>query len=126
MIFAYAGSPALMDLLARRSPRPLNRNGEAPSLAVVIAVHNGAGLLQEKLERTQALSYPKPFGMIVAPDTSTDGSDEIARSMAECSVRLVRSEPRQGKETAQAAGIARASPRDGADLSSRWIREPGT
>jgi cellulose synthase/poly-beta-1,6-N-acetylglucosamine synthase-like glycosyltransferase len=75
----------------------------------VIAVHNGAGLLQEKLERTLSLSYPKSFDVIVASDASTDGSDEIARSMAERGVRLVRSEPRQGKETAQAAGIAQSS-----------------
>lgn len=107
--FAYAGYPLLLALLARVSPRPLRRADAAPSLAVVIAVHNGAKLLTRKLEATLALAYPRPFEVIVASDGSTDGTDEIARAQAARGVRLVRNEVRQGKEAAQAAAIRAAT-----------------
>lgn len=103
--FAYAGYPLALALLARLSPRPVRRGDAAPSLAVVIAVHNGARLLERKLENTLALAYPEPFAVIVASDGSTDGTDQIARSMAPRGVRLARNETRRGKEAAQAAGI---------------------
>ena len=106
--FAYAGYPLLLGLLARLSPRPVRRGDAAPSLAVVIAVHNGAKLLARKLEDTLALSYPRPFEVIVASDGSTDATDAIARALAARGVRLVRNETRQGKEAAQAAAIAKA------------------
>ena len=106
--FAYAGYPLLLALLARISPRPLKRGDSTPSLAVVIAVHNGEKLLARKLEATLAQSYPRPFEVIVASDGSTDGTDEVARAFAGRGVRLVRNEVRGGKEAAQAAGIATA------------------
>ena len=106
--FAYIGYPVLLALLARLSPRPIRRADAAPSLTVVIAVHNGARQLARKLEDTLALSYPRPFEVIVASDGSTDDTDDVARAMAARGVRLVRNEPRQGKEAAQAAAIATA------------------
>ncbi|HEX5065490.1 MAG TPA: glycosyltransferase [Myxococcota bacterium] len=104
--FAYAGYPAALALLARLSPRPVRRADTAPSLAVVIAVHNGAKHLARKLEATLALTYPRPFEVIVASDGSTDGTDDVARAFAARGVRLVRNEVRGGKEAAQAVGIA--------------------
>ena len=47
--------------------------------------------------------------MIVASDASTDGTDDVALELADRGVRLVRSEPRQGKEGAQAAAIRSTS-----------------
>ena len=106
--FAYVGYPLLLALLARLSPRPLVRGDVSPSATIVIAVHNGAHHLQRKLENTLALTYPRPFEILVASDGSTDATDEIARSLAHRGVRLVRNEVRQGKEAAQAAGIGKA------------------
>ncbi|HXK23400.1 MAG TPA: glycosyltransferase [Myxococcota bacterium] len=107
--FAYIGYPVVLALLARVSPRPIRRADVAPSLTIVIAVHNGATRLGRKLEDTLALSYPRPFEVVVASDGSTDGTDDVARAMAARGVRLVRNELRQGKEAAQAAAIASAS-----------------
>jgi cellulose synthase/poly-beta-1,6-N-acetylglucosamine synthase-like glycosyltransferase len=107
--FAYAGYPLLLALLARLRPRPVARADAAPSLAVVIAVHNGAALLAHKLERTLALAYPRPFEVIVASDASTDATDAIAQAQAGRGVRLVRNATRRGKEAAQGAGIRATS-----------------
>jgi len=106
--FAYAGYPALIALLARLAPRPLREGEVAPSLSVVIAVHDGAHALKRKLEQTLALAYPKPVQVIVASDGSTDATDEIARGFAP-RVELVRNAVRAGKEAAQGAALARAT-----------------
>lgn len=105
VFFAFAGYPMLLALMARLRPLPVVRGDVAPSLAVVIGAHNGAHTIKRKLEATLALSYSRPFEVIVASDASTDGTDEIALAMADRGVRLVRNEPRQGKEAAQAAAI---------------------
>ena len=107
--FAYAGYPLLLALLARLSPRPVAAGDVAPSLSVVVAVHNGAHALKAKLERTLALEYPRPFEVLVASDGSTDGTDDVAREFAPRGVRLVRNDVREGKEAAQALGIAHAT-----------------
>jgi cellulose synthase/poly-beta-1,6-N-acetylglucosamine synthase-like glycosyltransferase len=106
--FAYLGYPVLLWLLARGAARPVAAAEIHPALSVIIAVHNGAGAIARKLEQTLALHYPGPIEVIVASDGSTDATDEIAASFAARGVRLVRNEPRGGKEAAQARAIADA------------------
>ncbi len=109
VVFAYAGYPLLLWVLHRRAPRPIARADIQPPISIVIAVHNGAAVLREKLKATLALDYAGPREILVASDGSTDETDAIAREFEAQGVALVRSEPRAGKESAQAAGIARAS-----------------
>jgi cellulose synthase/poly-beta-1,6-N-acetylglucosamine synthase-like glycosyltransferase len=75
---------------------------------VIITVHNGERALAHKLDATLDLAYPGNVEVIVASDASSDGTDAIAKSKAERGVRLVRNEPRAGKEAAQAAAIEQA------------------
>jgi cellulose synthase/poly-beta-1,6-N-acetylglucosamine synthase-like glycosyltransferase len=107
--FAYVGYPATLLLLARWSPRARSAGDAQPSLSAIIAVHNGEHELRRKLEATLALEYPRTFEVIVASDGSTDGTDAIARELADRGVVLVRTDPRRGKEAAQANAIQRAS-----------------
>ncbi|RIL01393.1 MAG: glycosyltransferase family 2 protein [Proteobacteria bacterium] len=106
--FAYAGYPLALWLLGRVSPRPVQRAAHAPSLSVIVAVHDGAARLACKLEETCALAYPGAKEILVASDASADATDAIARSFAARGVRLVRLARRGGKEAAQAAAIAAA------------------
>lgn len=106
--FAYAGYPLLIWALARGSEPEPAAPDQFPELSIIIAVHNGEVELQHKLDATLALEYPGSVEVIVASDGSTDATDEIARSMAERGVRLVRSDERRGKEAAQANAIQRA------------------
>jgi hypothetical protein len=107
--FAYAGYPALLFVLARFSPREVRRGDAFPPVSVIIAVHNGDHALAAKLEATLALEYPCDVEVIVASDGSTDGTDAVALSYSPRGVSLVRSEPRAGKESAQAVAIREAS-----------------
>lgn len=107
--FTYFGYPLILWLLAQISPRTV-RAGEAfPPTSVIITVHNGERDLARKLDATLDLAYPGPVEVIVASDASTDGTDAIAQSKADRGVRLVRNEPRAGKEATQAAAIAQAT-----------------
>jgi cellulose synthase/poly-beta-1,6-N-acetylglucosamine synthase-like glycosyltransferase len=106
--FAYLGYPLALLVLARLSPRPARRGNAHPPVSVLIAVHDGERVLRRKLEATLELEYPGRFEVIVASDGSTDGTEAIARSMADRGIRLVRNPERLGKEAAQAAAIERA------------------
>jgi len=106
--FTYAGYPLIVWLLARFSPRSVRSGDAFPPISVIIAVHNGERHLARKLDATLDLAYPGDVEVIVASDGSSDGTDAIAESKAERGVRLVRNEPRAGKEAAQAAAIEQA------------------
>lgn len=109
VFWTWAGYPLFLALIRPFARRPVRAEDVAPSLCVVIAVFDGERDIARKLEDTLALGYPRAFDVIVASDGSTDRTDDIVRGFAPRGVRLVRSEPRQGKETAQAAAIAQAS-----------------
>lgn len=105
--FAYLGYPVLLALLARVAPRPpLRREPIAPPISIIIAARNAGRTLASKLEATLALRYPGEREILVASDASEDDTDAIAAGFAARGVRLVRREPRGGKEAAQAAAIA--------------------
>lgn len=124
--FAFVGYPLLLLLLRHRSPRPVARADIAPSVSVVIAVHDGAEELGPKLENVLASDYPGPLEVIVSSDGSTDATEAVAEAFAERGVRLVAHPERRGKESAQAAGIgiARGEVLVFTDVAARL--EPGT
>jgi cellulose synthase/poly-beta-1,6-N-acetylglucosamine synthase-like glycosyltransferase len=107
--FTYFGYPLILWLLARISPRAVRAGDVFPPISVIITVHNGERDLPRKLDATLDLAYPSPVEVIVASDASDDGTDAIAESKADRGVRLVRNEPRAGKEATQAAAIAQAT-----------------
>lgn len=106
--FAYVGYPLALALLARFSPRPVAKADIAPPLSIVIAVYNGERALEQKLESTLALEYPGSREILVASDGSTDATNAIAARFAARGVELVALDARRGKESAQAAAIAKA------------------
>ncbi|HEY8154898.1 MAG TPA: glycosyltransferase [Myxococcota bacterium] len=108
LVFAYLGYPLALWGLRALSPRPVRREDRFPALSVIVAVHDGARALAQKLEATLAQDYPGPFELIVSSDGSTDATVSIARSFAGRGVVLVESPERQGKEAAQARAIPHA------------------
>ena len=106
--FTYLGYPVVLAVLARWDPRPVRREPCAPSLSVIIAVHNGENELPGKLANTLASDYPGKLQIIVASDHSTDQTEEIARSYSDPQVVLTQNRGARGKESAQAAGLKEA------------------
>src|ERR1700682_4286969 len=109
LIYIYLGYPLFLviisRLFSRRSPEP----GYTPNLSVLIAAYNEEAGIQEKIERTLALDYPRErLEILVLSDGSTDRTDESVQSMSDPRVRLLHVAGRKGKTNAQNEGVAHA------------------
>ena len=94
--YAYVGFPLLLALRAGLNPRPVRRAPITPSLSLIIAAHNEATVIADKLENLRSIDYPREaLQVIVASDGSDDSTVEIARSHP--SKPLVLDLPRRGK-----------------------------
>jgi len=78
-------------------------------LSVVVPVYNEASTLEEVVNKL--LSVPCLLEVIVVDDCSTDGTDEVARRLAEThsQVRVVRHQRNSGKTAALKTGFALTS-----------------
>ena len=108
IFYTYAGYPSWMYLRSRIAPHPWKRAEIYPAVSVVMAVHNGAGALQEKVDHLLSLSYPVKE-LIVVSDGSYDGTDEILSSVADPRLIPIISSEHRGKASALNQGIQRAT-----------------
>ncbi len=101
--YTYLGYPLVLSLLARLSPQA-HQIGEAlPNVSIVVAAHQEAEVIQQKLDNFLELDYPADLlDMVVVSDGSTDGTDEIIQNFACSRIQFFRQEPRQGKASALA------------------------
>lgn len=102
VLYVYAGY--LFALVARDSWLALRGNARflggrvdrrtapaqrLPRVSVLIAAHDEASCIREKIENTLALDYPADqLEILVGSDGSTDGTDDIVRGFAHRGVRL--------------------------------------
>lgn len=95
--YTYVGYPLLLGALAKVRPRPWARAELTPSLAIVIAAWNEAGVIEAKLQNAIGLDYPKDrLHIVVASDGSSDDTVAIARRFESQGV-MVLDLPRGGK-----------------------------
>jgi cellulose synthase/poly-beta-1,6-N-acetylglucosamine synthase-like glycosyltransferase len=93
---------------------------QAPSVSLIIAAHDEAKVIADKVANALALSHPRDrLQVIVCCDGCTDDTAAIARSTG---ADVVLELPRGGKIRAQDAGVARASGDIVAfsDANARW------
>lgn len=109
VLYAYVGYPLLIWMMARVRPQPWRIGPISPSVSVVLAVHNGAGLLEQKLNNILTLGYPSLREIIVVSDGSTDGTAEWLNGFQNPNVRKIIFDERCGKAAAINAGIACAA-----------------
>jgi len=110
VIYPYAIYPLLAVIAGALFRRKLDTGEITPSLSVIITAYNEAGTIEQKLENTLALNYPRDrMEIIVASDASDDGTDQIVGRFAGRGVRLVRAPERSGKTAAQNRAIEVAS-----------------
>ncbi len=108
--FAYAGYPILIWGLAhlfgrRRLTGDLDER-ELPTVSLLIAAHNEAAVIEDRLWNALAMDYPKAkLEVVVASDGSTDGTAQIVRQYANQGVRLLDNEQRLGKSAVLNASI---------------------
>lgn len=108
IIYAYAGYPLVLLVLARVKDRPVRKAAIRPRVSFIIAARNEEQRIAQKIENTLRQDYPADaMEIIVASDCSTDRTDEIVRSFGR-RVWLVRARERRGKEAAQQLAVRSA------------------
>jgi cellulose synthase/poly-beta-1,6-N-acetylglucosamine synthase-like glycosyltransferase len=127
ILWTQLGYAVALALLARvLAAAPISspaQGGPLPHLSLIVAAHDEAQVIADKVQNALALDYPRELiELIVACDGCTDASAALAR---EAGADLVLELPRGGKIRAQDAAVERARGEIVAfsDANSLW--EPG-
>jgi glycosyltransferase involved in cell wall biosynthesis len=79
-------------------------------VSIILAVHNGAALLRQKIAHLLSLDYPQDRMEIeIVSDGSTDGTDEILKEFKDPRVKRFRCPEHSGKAAALNMGIESAT-----------------
>lgn len=107
--YIYVGYPALVIVLARLRPRPVQRGQARPTVTVVMTVYNGAARLAAKLDNLSALDYPPGLvDIVVACDGCSDDSAAVARAHGGRPVTVLEFGHRRGKAACLNEAVAAA------------------
>ena len=108
ILYVYFGYPLLLLSIGVFRRKTVARAEITPSVTVIIAAHNEAHIIGEKLENSLELDYPREhLEIIIASDGSTDATTAIAQMFAEKGV-LVLDLPRGGKIKALNRAVEKA------------------
>ena len=104
--WTYAGFPALVVLRARLRPRPHERRDITPSVSIIIAAHDEAASIGDRVDNLLALDYPADrLEIVIASDGSTDGTPAAAARREDPRVQVLDLS-RVGKATALNSAVA--------------------
>lgn len=82
ILYVFAGYPLLIWVLQGIFRREPHHQEELPSVALLIAAHNEAAVIAEKIQNSLALDYPvDKLEIVIASDGSTDGTADIVRRL---------------------------------------------
>jgi cellulose synthase/poly-beta-1,6-N-acetylglucosamine synthase-like glycosyltransferase len=110
LLYTYVGYPLWIYLRSRLYPRPSRQEAILPTVSIILAVHNGAALLRQKVDHLLSLDYPLDRMEIeIVSDGSTDGTDDILKDFHDPHVRFIRCSKHCGKAAALNLGIERAT-----------------
>ncbi len=110
MLYTYAGYPLWMYLCSRLQPSPPQQGSKLPTVSIILAVHNGAALLRQKIAHLLALDYPRDRMEIeIVSDGSTDGTDDILKELQNSHVKCFRCPEHSGKAAALNIGMQGAT-----------------
>src|SRR5262245_15192339 len=71
---------------------------EWPTVTMLVAAHNEAGVIREKIANCLALNYPRDrFRVVIASDGSQDGTNEIVAACQDPRIQLIAYPQRRGK-----------------------------
>jgi poly-beta-1,6-N-acetyl-D-glucosamine synthase len=110
IIYAYAGYPAAVWLLARLRNQNVLKSSITPRVSVVIACHNEASNIEARINNLFECDYPTDLlEIIVVSDGSTDHTAQVARRYVSERVRVFAYDKRMGKAAALNLGVGAAS-----------------
>jgi poly-beta-1,6-N-acetyl-D-glucosamine synthase len=125
LVYVYAGYPGLVWVAASLRARPLPREGNLPSVSILVCAHNEEARIETRLQNLLALDYPRHrIEILLGSDGSTDAT--VARARRHREVTVVDFPRRRGKP-AVLNDLARIAHGDVLVLGdARQRYEPGT
>jgi cellulose synthase/poly-beta-1,6-N-acetylglucosamine synthase-like glycosyltransferase len=110
VFYTYVGYPVLIRCLAAvfgRRARPSGPvDADLPRLSVLVAAHNEAAIIADRIENALAMDYPvDKLEIVIATDGCEDGTAGVVRRYAPRGVRLIEYTERQGKANVLNASI---------------------
>lgn len=100
--FGYLYVLKLICMLSKRDVEPTVADDYYPSVDVIVAAHNEAGVIQKRIENILSCDYPSHLlRVIVASDRSTDDTNQIVESYPDSRVLLIPCSKGAGKSDAQ-------------------------
>jgi cellulose synthase/poly-beta-1,6-N-acetylglucosamine synthase-like glycosyltransferase len=110
MFYTYAGYPLWIYLRSRLHPRPPRQGSILPTVSIILAVHNGAAMLRQKVAHLLSLDYPQDrLEIQIVSDGSTDGTDDILKEFGDPHVKCFRCPEHCGKAAALNLGMQTAT-----------------
>jgi len=107
---AYFGYPFSLRLLRCFRRNPVKKAPHEPLVSLIITACNEERRIEDKLENTVALEYPREkLQVLVASDGSTDGTNSIVKGYADRGITLLAFPERRGKENAQKEAVSHAT-----------------
>ena len=98
IVWTYAGYPAALWLAARIWPRPNATASITPSVSVIVAAHDEADCIRQRIDNLLALDYPADrLEILVGSDGSSDGTADVAAACGSPNVRVFDYPRRRGK-----------------------------
>jgi cellulose synthase/poly-beta-1,6-N-acetylglucosamine synthase-like glycosyltransferase len=98
LVWTHVAYPLAVALVGRVAARRVEKGSVLPYVAVIVAAHDEAAVIERRVANLVALDYPRDrLEVVVASDASTDETDDLA---AAAGARVIRS-PRGGKVAAQ-------------------------
>ncbi len=84
VVYVYLGYPVVLRLLTLAIRRPVKARPFEPSVSLLVAAYNEAGVIEAKIRNALALDYPQErLEIAIASDGSSDGTQDIAAKLAD-------------------------------------------
>src|SRR5436309_9389197 len=85
--YIFAGYPLLLAVWSAVKPRPWRRGSSEPNISIVIAAHNEAESVLQKIQNLLSLDYPNDrLEILIGSDGSTDGTAELLLTISDSRV----------------------------------------
>ena len=108
LVFQFVLYPALLLAVRKLMRLPtVSRSAETVTASLVIAAHNEAPIIVERLENALAQTIGD-FELILVSDGSSDGTADLARSLDDARLSVIELDERRGKAHALNVGAAAA------------------
>ena len=107
--YSYFGYPLLLSLLPKKKDNMETDSLDAefkPTVSLIIPVYNEEKVIDEKIQNTLSIDYPKDkLEILIASDASTDRTKEIVQKYEKMGVKFLEQPERKGKAGALNLGL---------------------